>query len=286
MAQSFQNHGFEFPRRTSFVPRSDVSLVKAIDPEACDLEGKATRFPDTYGLPRHASAAQLVSQMVGRFNQVFGGDLKAPPPRRTSGSRRRHAPPIVEKETARGRTLHGRGGVSEPAADLQWGCSAIPTAIYALQKAGATRQSHAREPAVRLALQHVPLRGPAAGSHRAPGPRLTRGRTQSCVRWITSTSSAATTARTSSRRPTTSSGRTCRTFQVGPVTRTTRACRAVFGFCFRRVARLRWSEHVPNTIEYEHIASSYRSPQCSFCLSVSSSCGRARRRGAACARRA
>ena len=179
MAQSFQNHGFgsaaDFVRAAS-----DVSLVKAIDPEARDLEGYL--FPDTYGLPRHASAAQLVSQMVGRFNQVFGGDLKAAAAHNLKVRDVVTLASIVEKETARPEERPDRrGGLSEPAADRNGAAVRPDCDLRAAESGSLQRQSHAREPAVRLALQHVSLRGPASGSDRRSRPRLTRGRTQSCV---------------------------------------------------------------------------------------------------------
>ncbi len=134
MAQSFQNHGFgsaaDFVRAAS-----DVSLVKAIDPEARDLEGYL--FPDTYGLPRHASAAQLVSQMVGRFNQVFGGDLKAAAAARNLKVRDVVTlASIVEKETARPEERPTVAAVYLNRLRIGMGLQCDPTVIYALQKAG------------------------------------------------------------------------------------------------------------------------------------------------------
>ena len=48
-----------------------VTLIRDRDPAAADLEGYL--FPDTYALPRRASAADLVKMMVARFDRVSGG---------------------------------------------------------------------------------------------------------------------------------------------------------------------------------------------------------------------
>ena len=66
------------------------------------------------------------------------------------------------------------------------------------------RQSHPRESAVRLALQHLPLCGSAAGPDRRAGSRVDRGSGMHRPTCPTSTSSAATMARMCSRQRSTS----------------------------------------------------------------------------------
>ena len=52
-----------------------VELVDALDPEATDLEGYL--FPETYALPRDATADDLVEAMVAQFERMFDAELRA-----------------------------------------------------------------------------------------------------------------------------------------------------------------------------------------------------------------
>ena len=52
-----------------------VELVEALDPEATDLEGYL--FPETYALPRDATADDLVEAMVAQFELIFDEGLRA-----------------------------------------------------------------------------------------------------------------------------------------------------------------------------------------------------------------
>src|SRR5262245_33822117 len=73
MAKIFEEHGFG-PASGFLEAARDVSLVRALDPKATDLEGYL--FPDTYPLPRRTDAAKLVRLMVDRFAHVLTPDLR------------------------------------------------------------------------------------------------------------------------------------------------------------------------------------------------------------------
>ncbi len=51
-----------------------VELVNELDPDAPDLEGYL--FPETYALPRDATADDLVEAMVAQFDRVFDQDFR------------------------------------------------------------------------------------------------------------------------------------------------------------------------------------------------------------------
>jgi UPF0755 protein len=74
MAAIVDAHGFG-PAAAFVEAANDVSLIRAVDPGAADLEGYL--FPETYSLPRHTEPAAIVRLMVDRFLRVFGTDLRA-----------------------------------------------------------------------------------------------------------------------------------------------------------------------------------------------------------------
>src|SRR5262249_26316818 len=99
MSKIFETHGLG-PASAFTAAARDVSLVKAIDPEARDLEGYL--FPETYRLSRHADAVQLVRLMVERFEHVFAPDLRDEAlSHGLTVHRAVVVASIVEKETAR-----------------------------------------------------------------------------------------------------------------------------------------------------------------------------------------
>lgn len=57
-----------------------TSLIAELDPAASDLEGYL--FPETYALPRDATAEDLVRAMVGLFRRVFSEELRQEAERR------------------------------------------------------------------------------------------------------------------------------------------------------------------------------------------------------------
>ena len=66
----------EFGTAEAFLAASErVELIAALDPAATDLEGYL--FPETYALPRDATADDLVEAMVAQFERVFDEGLRA-----------------------------------------------------------------------------------------------------------------------------------------------------------------------------------------------------------------
>lgn len=113
----------------------DASVVRDLDAAASDLEGYL--FPDTYRLPRRASATDLVRLMVFRFRQVFG------PPQQEAAQKKgwsvREAvtlASLVEKETAVAAERPLVAAVYANRLRLGMGLQCDPTVIYALARAG------------------------------------------------------------------------------------------------------------------------------------------------------
>ena len=73
MAQLFESRGFGrgvgFRAGRRRTPRRSAIWI----PRASDLEGYL--FPDTYAMPRHATAAQLVARMVDGFEKALTPEL-------------------------------------------------------------------------------------------------------------------------------------------------------------------------------------------------------------------
>jgi UPF0755 protein len=72
MAAIYESKGFGSAQEFITAARNGA-LVSAVDPGAKDLEGYL--FPDTYKLPRHATAEQLVARMVAGFMKTLTPEL-------------------------------------------------------------------------------------------------------------------------------------------------------------------------------------------------------------------
>jgi len=120
----------------SFVDAArDPSLVRAIDPQARDLEGYL--FPDTYALPRRADAARVVHVMATRFLQVLTPELRTAAEGRGLSVRQLVTlASIIEKETARADERPLVAAVYSNRLKIGMGLQCDPTVIYALQLAG------------------------------------------------------------------------------------------------------------------------------------------------------
>ena len=112
-----------------------VSLVAAFDPDAATLEGYL--FPETYPLTRHASADDLVTMMVARFQHVFDADLRA-------AAAAQHLTvrdlvtlaSLVELETAQPSERPLVAAVFRNRLRLGMPLQCDPTVVYALMQAG------------------------------------------------------------------------------------------------------------------------------------------------------
>ena len=121
-----------------------ASLIQAIDPKAEDLEGYL--FPETYNLPRDATAATLVEQMARRFLAVY--DQKLRDAARARGLTTRQAVTIaslIEMETSRAEERPLVSAVYQNRMKIGMGMQCDPTVIFALRKAGLWRGNLTRE---------------------------------------------------------------------------------------------------------------------------------------------
>jgi peptidoglycan lytic transglycosylase G len=123
---------------------SDASLVRSFDSAAQDLEGYL--FPDTYALPRHATATQLVARMVGGFEKVLTPDLRARAAARGLDVRQLVTlASIVEKETGKSEERPLVAAVYSNRLKTGMGLQCDPTVIFALEKAGRYNGNLTRE---------------------------------------------------------------------------------------------------------------------------------------------
>ncbi|MDP3720628.1 MAG: endolytic transglycosylase MltG [Acidobacteriota bacterium] len=134
MAAVFEQRGFgtaaDFAKAAQ-----NASLIHDLDPAASDLEGYL--FPETYALPRHTPATEVVAQMVAGFKKAFDEDLRAVAA--ADGLTVRQVvtlASLVEKETGSGDERPLVAAVYRNRMRIRMGMQADPTVIYALQKAG------------------------------------------------------------------------------------------------------------------------------------------------------
>jgi UPF0755 protein len=111
------------------------ALIHDIDPAAQDLEGYL--FPDTYTLPRRATADQLVQRMVTAFRDVMTPDLVQKAAARGLSVRELMTlASLVEKETAKPGERPIVAAVYTNRLKIGMGMQCDPTVIYALERAG------------------------------------------------------------------------------------------------------------------------------------------------------
>jgi UPF0755 protein len=109
--------------------------IRALDPEARDLEGYL--FPNTYSLPRHATAETLADRMVAEFEKALPASLTARAAERgLSVHQLVTLASIVEKETGTPEERPLVAAVYSNRLRVGMGLQCDPTVIYALERAG------------------------------------------------------------------------------------------------------------------------------------------------------
>ena len=213
MAKIFESHGLGPAAAFVQAAAKDPAPIRELDPAAKDLEGYL--FPETYALPRHTDAPQLVRLMVARFEHVLTpGAEQATPARGLSVRQAVTLASIVEKETARADERPLVAAVYENRLRIGMALQCDPTVIYALQRpAGTTATCGAT--IWRSTRRTTRIAIPGCRRGRSPRPAAPRSRRRS-IRPTSTTciSSAATTARTSSRATLDEHNRNVQKYQV------------------------------------------------------------------------
>jgi len=134
MAALYEARGFG-PAKDFADAAANGALVAAIDPEAKDLEGYL--FPDTYKLPRKATAAQLVGRMVQSFMKALTPELlDAAETRQMTMRQFVTLASIVEKETGNKDERPLVAAVYSNRLRIGMPLQCDPTVIYALDRLG------------------------------------------------------------------------------------------------------------------------------------------------------
>jgi UPF0755 protein len=134
MAALYEAKGFG-PAKDFTDAAANHALVAAIDPEAKDLEGYL--FPDTYKLPRRATAAQLVGRMVQSFMKALTPELiEAAETRQLTVRQFVTLASIVEKETGNKDERPLVAAVYSNRLRIGMPMQCDPTVIYALDRLG------------------------------------------------------------------------------------------------------------------------------------------------------
>jgi UPF0755 protein len=134
MATVFESGGFG--TAADFVAAArNAALIRELDPAASDLEGYL--FPDTYTLPRRATAEQLVERMVSRFQKALTPAIREAAAQNGFSIRELVTlASLVEKETAVPAERPIVAGVYTNRLRIGMGLQCDPTVIYALVLAG------------------------------------------------------------------------------------------------------------------------------------------------------
>ena len=114
---------------------SDPALVADLDPGATDLEGYL--FPETYSLPRNATARDLVAAMVAQFRTAFDSELRARAAERGLTVREVVTlASVIQRETGQAAEHELVSAVFNNRLRIGMPLQSDPTVIYALTLAG------------------------------------------------------------------------------------------------------------------------------------------------------
>ena len=134
MAALFESKGFG-DAREFVAAASRGELVRDLDAAAKDLEGYL--FPDTYTLPRRATAEQLVTRMIAGFRKALTADVvDAAAAKGLTVRQLVTLASIVEKETGHKDERPLVAAVYANRLKIGMGLQCDPTVIYALERAG------------------------------------------------------------------------------------------------------------------------------------------------------
>jgi UPF0755 protein len=134
MGALYEGKGFG-DAREFIAAASRADLIHDLDPAAKDLEGYL--FPDTYTLPRRATADQLVTRMVGGFRKALTPEIvDAASAKGLSLRQLVTLASIVEKETGNKDERPLVAAVYANRLKIGMGLQCDPTVIYALERAG------------------------------------------------------------------------------------------------------------------------------------------------------
>jgi UPF0755 protein len=134
MAALYESKGFG-EAKAFIAAAASGELVQDIDPQARDLEGYL--FPETYTLPRRATAEQLIARMVAGFRKALTPDIASAAAARGLTVRQLVTlASIVEKETGNKDERPLVAAVYSNRLQIGMGLQCDPTVIYALERAG------------------------------------------------------------------------------------------------------------------------------------------------------